>query len=186
MPMSRAMSRGRITSKQKFALSTKCQKNGRQCASLPQSRCLAAEAAAACASVSSRSYSLMLSLARTHLINHARMTTLLTSSSVSVWCQCVVCVCVCGVCCICIDDNYMSATATPDDDADDYGAPAGYRTICTKCRHCFSSVSSLSFICPCVHPCSPSQSVCQSVCLSVRAPLSPCTRRILISPLAGP
>lgn len=104
-------------------------------------------------------------------------------------CQCVVCVCVCGVCgvcCICIDDNYMSATATPDDDADDYGAPAGYRTIFTKCRHCFSSVSSLSFICPCVHPCSPSQSVCQSVCLSVRAPLSPCARRILISPLAGP
>lgn len=182
--MSRAMSRGRITSKQKFALSTKCQKNGRQCASLPQSRCLAAEAAAA--SVSSHSYSLMLSLARTHLINHARMTTLLTSSSVSVWCVRVcmcVCMCgVCGVCCICIDDNYMSATATPDDDADDYGAPAGYRTICTKCRHCFSSVSSLSFICPSGHPYSPSQ----SVCLSVRAPLSPCARRILISPLAGP
>lgn len=55
-------------------------------------------------------------------------------------CQCV---CVCGVCCICIDDNYMSATATPDN-ADDYGAPAGCRTICTKCRHCFC----LSLVCP--------------------------------------
>lgn len=147
-----------------------CQLNVRKMAgNAPRCHSPAAEAAeTAAASVSSRSYSLMLSLARTHLINHARMTTLLTSSSVSVWCVRVcmcVCMCgVCGVCCICIDDNYMSATATPDDGADDYGAPAGYRTICTKCRHCFSSVSSLSFICPCVHPCSPSQSVCLSLC----------------------
>jgi len=30
----------------------------------------------------------------------------------------------CVLCCICIDDNYMSATTVPEA-ADDYGAPAG-------------------------------------------------------------
>jgi len=29
----------------------------------------------------------------------------------------------CVLCCICIDDNYMSATTVPE--VDDYGAPAG-------------------------------------------------------------
>lgn len=162
--MSRAMSRGRITSKQKFALSTKCQKNGRQCASLPQSRCrcrclACCRGCCCCLCLRIQPQLLLDAVSGTHALDQSCED---DDAADKLQCQCVVCVgcvCVCGVCCICIDDNYMSATATPDDDADDYGAPAGYRTICTKCRHCFRSVSSLSFICPCVHPCSTSQSV---------------------------
>lgn len=118
---------------------------------------------------------------------HARTWSIMRAWQARV-CVCVpLLLCVC-VCCICIDDNYMSTTATPVvvvDDADDYEAPAACRTICAKCRHCLclSPAQCLLRLSNCL---SIDLSLYRSIGSPAPAPLSPCTRRILISPLAAP